>query len=712
MKNAWAVALGAAALAIGPLGPIDAQQGAPSGVCRVSGKATSGTTPLPGVTVTVKSGDAVKGATSTDPDGSYHVNLPAGAYRLSADLTGFVQVERELSVSDSSCSQTIDLQLALAPRQSNAGAARGAAPAPAGANTTAGQSNQPVTAANGRGTAPGVNGTAAGRGQRFATLAVQTQAGAAAGLEVSPPDREGEAAALLLPPGFSTEGPTQAVSITGNMASLDRGMLNDRLEAIGRGEFDPVTGEFAQGFAPGQGGFGGGFGGPGGPGGFGGRGGPGGAGGPGGGRGRTGRSRGIRAWRPRRPAEHVLLHEQLHLRRIGARQRTLPAASRLTRDTDVRTRGTHSAAPLAGPVKIRHVYDGTRRTNFMVTYSGNHGANLFDQYAAVPTEAMRDGDFSAAGVTIVNPATGQPFAGNRIPAGLMSPTALALLPYIPAPNLTDTSRNFHYVTTTSSASDNVNLRVTHNFTPNVAGRGGRGGPGGGGGGRGFGGPGRGGRGVQQGTSVSMTAQVQYRRNDNDQTNVFPSLGGTTTGSSLAVPVTLNIVHKRILHNVSVNFSRTESSSFNRYAFVNDVTGDAGIAGVSTDPFDWGVPQLSFSSLSSLRDVTPSRRTDSRLTMGYGWTHPSHEAHAAGRRGRSSRQHEQPDGLEPEWRLRFHGPVLLGRRGPDSKRTGSTSPISCSVSRSRPRCSTGPARSSCAASRSACICRTTGARARG
>ncbi len=150
------------------------------------------------------------------------------------------------------------------------------------------------------------------------------------------------------------------------------------------------------------------------------------------------------------------------------------------------TRNTFGGT-LGGPVKIRHVYDGTRRTNFMVTYSGNHGANLFDQYAAVPTKAMRDGDFSATGVTVVNPATGQPFAGNQIPAGLMSPTALALLPYIPAPNLTDTSRNFHYVTTTSSASDNVNLRVTHNFTPNVTGRGGRGGPGGGGGGRGFGG---------------------------------------------------------------------------------------------------------------------------------------------------------------------------------------------------------------------------------
>ena len=274
---------------------------------------------------------------------------------------------------------------------------------------------------------------------------------------------------------------------------------------------------------------------------------------------------------------------------------------------------------VGGPLKIPHIYNGAR-TSFMLNYTGNHGANLFDQYATVPTDAMRSGDFSTAGVTIVNPLTGQPFAGNRIPTGLISPTAQTLLAYIPAQNLDGASRNFHHVTTTSSAADNVNLRVTHNFTQTAAGRGGRGGPGGGGG---RGGPGgRAGRGAQQGTSASMTAQLQYRRNDNDQTNIFPSLGGTSLNSSLSVPVTLNVVHKRIMHNVTVNLSRTEASTFNRYAFIEDVTGAAGIAGVSTDPFDWGLPQLSFSSLASLRDVTPSRRTDSRLSMGYGWTHPS------------------------------------------------------------------------------------------
>ena len=119
----------------------------------------------------------------------------------------------------------------------------------------------------------------------------------------------------------------------------------------------------------------------------------------------------------------------------------------------------------------------------------------------------------------------------------------------------------------------------------------------------------------------MIAQLQYRRNVTDQNNVFPTLGGETTGSSFTLPVTLNVQHRRSTHNLNVNYSRTVSRSVNQYAFLDDVAADAGITGVSTDPFDWGVPQLSFSSLSSVRDVTPTRRTDQRLTLGYGWTRP-------------------------------------------------------------------------------------------
>jgi hypothetical protein len=592
-------ACGAAMFWTGPSVELDAQQPLASGACRITGRATSGGTPLPGVSVVVRLEDAVKTATSSDTDGTYRLTLPAGVYRVSAELTGFVSVARELTAGAPPCDQTVDFLLTLAPRVPRAATAR----PPAG---------DPQAPASGRGSQPAARGTAPGA-QRFETLTVQTQAAAAAGIEsTDAPDAE---ARLLLPPGFSTEGPTEALAINGNMASLDRGMMNERLEAIGRGEFNPATGEFGQGFGPGgPGGFGG-RGGPGGPGGPGGRGGPGGfEGGPG------DRAAFVLAGRGRGQNAYNL---QSNYSFGGSALDSAPYQLRPGSGAQQRPYSRQNfGLTLGGPVRIPGVYKGDRRTNFTASYNGSRGGDLFDQYATVPTESMRAGDFGSLATPVYDPLTGLPFAGNQIPSARLNAGALTLLRFLPLPNLDATTRNFHYVTTNGSISDSVGLRLTHNFTPNAAGRGGPGGRGGGGrGGPGArGGGGRGARG-QQGISVNMTAQLQYRRNDNDQTSVFPTLGGRNTGSSLSIPVSFNIQHRRTSHNVNVNYSRTVSRSLNQYAYVEDVAGAAGITGVATDPFDWGVPQLSFSSLSSVRDLTPSRRTDRRLSLAYGWTRP-------------------------------------------------------------------------------------------
>ena len=599
------------ALAFGFKGPLDAWQQA-AGACRISGRAVSGTQPLPGVSVLVRSAGTVKSATSTDPDGTYRISLAEGTYDLTAELTGFTSASRSITVGGGTCDQTIDFQLTLAPRAPLAGA--GVPGSPAAAASSGRRGVPPQAAATGA-----QNGAATGA-QRFETLNVQTQAAAAAGVETNDTS---EAARLLLPPGFSTEGPTEAVAINGNMANLDRGMMNDRLEAIGRGEFNPATGEFGQGFGPGGRGFDGGqgFGGPGGRGGPG-AGGPGGRGGPGGtggGRGDFvlgGRGRGQNAYNAQ--TNYTFGGSALD----SAPYQLHPGAS--AQQTPYSRQGF--GVTLGGPVRIPRVYKGDRRTNFMVTYNGSRGGDLFDQYATVPTAAMRAGDFSAIRSELIDPATGLPFADNHIPSSRLSSTSLALLRFIPLPNLDDTTRNYHYAATNQSTTDNVNLRVTHSFTQNT----GRGGPGGrGGGGRGgfggFGGPGGRGRG-QQGTSVNMTAQLQYRRNDNDQNNVFPLVSGANNGSSFTLPVSVNIQHRRMLHNVSVNYSRTESRSVNQYAYIENVAGDAGITGVATDPFDWGVPQLSFSTFSSVRDLTPTRRTDKRLSLAYGLTRPAGTKH--------------------------------------------------------------------------------------
>ena len=201
----------------------------------------------------------------------------------------------------------------------------------------------------------------------------------------------------------------------------------------------------------------------------------------------------------------------------------------------------------------------------------------------------------------------------------------------------------------------------------------------------------------------MTAQLQYRRTATDQNNIFPTLAGTATGSSLAVPVSLNIQHKRTTHNVTANYSRTTSDGLNQYAFVQDVAGAAGIGGVSTDPFDWGVPQLSFSGLTGVRDVTPSRRTDERFSLGYGWTRPVTTATRCGSAAMC-------DSIAPTTgptrtrAARSSSPACIRRAARMTcAAAGSTSPTSCSACRSRRRSSTVLATCGCPDSRFSAYC---------
>ena len=156
-----------------------------------------------------------------------------------------------------------------------------------------------------------------------------------------------------------------------------------------------------------------------------------------------------------------------------------------------------------------------------------------------------------------------------------------------------------------------------------------------------------------------------------------------------MPIALNIAHRRTLHNITVNFSRTSSSAINRYANVVDVAGDAGITGVSTDPFDWGVPELSFCSMSSVRDLDPSRRTDRgspRPTRGRGRL-------AGTRCGSAATTAGTPRTTGPT-RMRAVDSSSPGSTRPAEPRpmraaAASISPTSCSACRSRPAVQYGP-----------------------
>jgi hypothetical protein len=103
-------------------------------------------------------------------------------------------------------------------------------------------------------------------------------------------------------------------------------------------------------------------------------------------------------------------------------------------------------------------------------YSGyrNNKANAVQ--LNLPSAAMRSGDFSSIlPVQLYNPFTGQPFAGNQIPANLIAPQAQTLLKYLPATTTTGTPglpfENPNYITTVPVVQDvnSEDVRVDYNL---------------------------------------------------------------------------------------------------------------------------------------------------------------------------------------------------------------------------------------------------------
>jgi hypothetical protein len=583
--------------------------------CRVEGHVRSGNLPLPGASIVVQVGDVLKATTSTDVDGKYTIAFsPNGTYHLSADLTAFARVERDLVLAAPPCDTTVDFALTLKPRRDPLTAA---AQTPEAEQTARG--GRGPRALTGGEPPPGQRAAAPG-GQRFQTLNVEADANGAATLDVAAPEDAAEIARLL-PPGFSAQSAqADAITINGSAdaTSLDRGLLNDRQQAIRLGAFDPANGQFADGGLPGGQGPGG-FGGQGDGGGRGGRGG--GPGGRGGGRG--GFNLGGRAARGQSPYQGSVTYT------FGGS--ALNASPYQLRPEVATTQPQYAAntfgGTFGGPLKIPGMYaDTNRRTNFQLNYTGNQSNDVFDQYATVPTNALRQGDFSGSPIRLIDPTTGQPFAGNQIPSSRINPGAATLLGFIPAPNLPGTLQNYHVSTTTHSSSDAVSVRLTQNLSRTVTpgGRGfGRGGGGGfGGGGGGFGG--RGGQGAR-GTNIVLNAQLQYRRNETESPSVFSSLGSQTINTSIAAPISLNIQKGRSVHNVTVNFTHANTQTTNAFSGVDNVAGAAGIRypGLAApDPLNWGVPNLSFTNFTSVRMPAAALRNDDRLALGYTWRHPT------------------------------------------------------------------------------------------
>jgi trimeric autotransporter adhesin len=267
---------------------------------------------------------------------------------------------------------------------------------------------------------------------------------------------------------------------------------------------------------------------------------------------------------------------------------------------------------IGGPLNIPHIYHGGSKTFYFVNFNGKHGENPFDQFSTVPTLLERQGNFSQTTnsstgqpVEIFNPLTNTSYPNATIPN--INSAALGLLQYIPTPNLPGAYQNFHYVTSAISDSDDLNIRVNHSF--GAAPAGGR----------------RGGGGGRNAPRNSLQIGFHYHQSSTTLTNPFPSVGGSTTVRSFDIPVSYTRSIGKLTNIIRFDFNRARTRTQNLYAFNNDITGALGITGVSTNPFDWGLPNLSFRDITSLQDTTPSLARPETYTFSDNviWNHGKH-----------------------------------------------------------------------------------------
>ncbi len=523
----------------------------------ISGVVKSGNTPIPGATVTAtNTSTQQKTTTSTDTNGAYTFQVVQGKYELRVEMAAFAPSTRAVVLGEPGT--RADLELTLLSRTQQAVRAP----------------QRPANSANGRG---------------FQSMAVMQ--GLAAADSGNSGGNDQIVPSGMPVPGIAPDIATESVSFSGNSSGVGMfGMNTDELdqrmrEGAEQGGFGGGGPGGATGGGPGGGGGGqggGGFAGGGG-GGFGGFGGGGGRGEPmvlGGGRGR---------YDVNRP--HGSVYYSVGDSALDAAPYALTDGSGGNATDKAAYMRQRFGASVGGPLNIPGIYKGGGKTFFFVNYNGSRGDSPYDAFSFVPTMAERSGDFSGvAGIQLVNPNNGQPIPGNNFQnAGLaINPAAQGLLTFIPLPNVPGAGANapnFHFVTSTLNDSDDLNVRLNQTLGGASTPRG------------------RGQRG-QRGPRNNLSFGFHYHSSSANLTNPFPSVGGSTHTRSFDVPIGYVRTFGKVINNARLDFNRSRTSTQNLYAFNQDVAGNLGITGVSTNPFDWGVPNLSFTHFGSLSDTNP------------------------------------------------------------------------------------------------------------
>ncbi|MBZ5583251.1 MAG: TonB-dependent receptor [Acidobacteriia bacterium] len=407
-------------------------------------------------------------------------------------------------------------------------------------------------------------------------------------------------------PGTGDGEPVSTLNAAGDTSGGGRG---GRGGAMGGGPGGGGRGGFGGGGGGGPMMGGGGRGGGGGMGGFGGRGGRGGDLGGRGGRGAQGwqgRPNALAFGNNRRNPARMYngsfnIQEQNSL--LDAQQYSIsgqPIAKPYSNTTQV-------GASFGGPLRIPKIYNPTRMGQFMVNVNvgrvrnGNSGS-----LTTMPSALERQGDFSQSvgstggAVSIYDPRTNAPFAGNRIPANRIDPIAQALLQYYPYPNLPGAKNNYQQPYTTHSNTNSVNARINQSLTQRDSVNGNF---------------------AYQGGSGVTPLRLGF-------IDPLTGLPIEDTSNSRGMNAGVSYRHNFTSHvtgNIGYTFSRNRSLASPFFAYRDDIAGRLGIQGVSTDPLNWGPPSLSFSGFGGFSDGSASlmRSQTNSVTTSLLWVYKTH-----------------------------------------------------------------------------------------
>jgi hypothetical protein len=538
----------------------------------IKGSARSGKTALPGVTITAANTlTGKKYAAATNSEGKFDFSgMTRGRYVVRIEFMGFAAFTQDVVLNPENPSARVDAELILASRQQEQSNNNNAAIAAAGRGfQSLAMDSTLSTLAGGNSNLGGAGGLGGGQGSSDLSSLPMNGAGA--------------------------EGPTESVSVSGAQGrTQDFGGgseqdLQDRIQ-----EFrDRMQREGGGGFGGGGGG-GGGFGGPGG--------------------GIIAMGRMPKGFNINQP--HGLLYFSDDNAGLDARSYSLNGIASPKADYNQSRFGVN----IGGPLNIPKIFNGGNKWFFFGGWNGSRGSSPYDAFSTVPTVPERSGDFSGAKYndgkpvqiivpnvsSTINPTVCQPGGStNSITTSCISPAAKALLNFIPMPNigLTASGQNFHYVTSAESNSDTVILRLIHNFGASS-------GPGFGP----FGNGGGGGRAGGKRSQNNINFGLNWSRSTTNIVNPFPSLAGGTGTQGLNASAGWTYGKGRVTNIFRVNYNHNHVSTTNLYSNVTDVAGGAGIGGISNDPFNWGLPGISFTSFGGLNDPTPRRELDQTYSL--------------------------------------------------------------------------------------------------